>query len=252
MSEISTLKRIPIPAGQSMFVELGAMEAYPDKTITMNTGIQTSWFSAALRTITGTGNLFLNKFTANPSASGWIALEEPTPGQLAEHQLAPDESIIMKQGAFSACDSNVHVSASVSGVHGYLSKIGFVVLEARTNDKMPGRIFFNSGDGAIKKLEVTDEFGPIIVDNNNIVAYTGGLRLSTTAPGGPISWQCGGEGIATRFTGNGTIYIGSPKSTSGQAIQRAEQAALQAERANEEIKKIAKLVLGNSGVDLPA
>ncbi len=240
MSNFLSLKTISIPSGQSMLVQLGAMEAYSDKKITMNTGTHTSWYSAASRKIFGGENFFLNKFSASSKEAGWIALEEATPGQVAEHTLQPNDLLIIKKGSFIACDSNVYLAPSITGLHGYLSKIGFVILQAQTNDNKPGRIFLNSGNGVIKKLELTNEDEPVIVDNNNIIAYTGGLSLSTTAPGGPLSWRYGEEGLVTRFTGKGTVYIGSPKATSEESIRRAEQAAIRAEKAKEDIEIITK------------
>lgn len=217
------LQTITVPPQRTLYVKTGAMQAF-SSSMTMGTNVQLS-INALIRKYLGGGDLLINSFTANAKKAGWISLEEDVPGQIIEHTLHSDETLIMRKDALIAFDSNIDFSLSLAGIHGYLSNIGVLVLQVKTKDNNPGRVFFSSEQGVIKKLDITSANDPATIDNKNIIAYTSKLRPSTTAPGSFFSWGYGKEGIATQFSGQGTIYIGcSREAQNTTALQMAEKA----------------------------
>ena len=237
---------ISIKQEKSLFVELGAMQAYPKNKITMSTGIQSSYLEAFKRILFGGSNILGNTFSA--TADAWMLLEETYPGQITEHTLKPGETIYMKRGAFVACDSNVETSVSMKGLNEYFSNMGFVLLQASIKDNQPGRIFFRSGEGIIKPVSITSS-SPIVIDNNNILAYTGNLSLTRTMPGKSyFSWIFGGEGLAIEFTGNGTVFLGSSSSSKESSAKKAEECAKKAEQALEKVQELVKELISKDTV----
>lgn len=231
------LQTIPITSQETLFVKTGAMQAF-SSSMTMKTNVQLS-VNNLIRKYFGGGDLLINSFTA-AKKPGWISLEEEIPGQIVEHILKPGEVLIMRKDALVAFDSNIDFSIGLSGVHGYLSKIGFLVLQARTQNNSPGRVFFASEQGVIKQLNFSQSDDPATIDNKHIIAYTGTLKPGTTAPGSFFSWGYGKEGIATQFSGHGTVYIGCSKEAQNAIAAEAAAKAIEADRLNHRIQTVAQ------------
>ena len=70
-----------------------------------------------------------------------------------------------------------------------------------------GSVFFSSY-GGILEIDVKDEY---LVDNDHIVAYTGGLQQNLEKFGGYKSLLFSGEGLVSRFTGEGKLWIQTRK-----------------------------------------
>ncbi len=211
------------------------MQAF-SSSMTMKTNVQVS-VNALIRKCFGGGDLLINSFTAAAKKPGWISLEEETPGQIVEHTLQPGEVLIMRKDALIAFDSNIDFSLGLSGVHGYLSNIGFLVLQAKTKDNNPGRVFFASEQGIVKKLAIARTDDPATIDNKHIIAYTGNLKPGTTAPGSFFSWGYGKEGIATQFSGQGTVYIGCSQEAQQAAAALVAESAIETERVQAAAQK---------------
>lgn len=238
---------VSIPAKSSLLVEVGAMQAYPKHTVKMDTGVQTGWVESIRRSVLGGGNLMLNTFSAAREA-GWILLEHSVPGQLVEHLLQPGEVIRMKKGAFVACDPNIETQVAIKGIHEFFSNLGIIVLEGRTKNAQPGRIFLKSTEGIITPIKISPK-NPVVIDNQRILAYTGDLSLQTILPGNSYtSWIFGGEGIATEFEGQGTVFLGSSNATSEESAAVAKAAAQRAVEAQAAIEKLVEEVLLRQGI----
>jgi uncharacterized protein (AIM24 family) len=199
---------ISIESRKTVYVKTGMMQAF-SSNVEMSTTMQFSMQAMARKCFAGE-DLVVNSFTAGPSGKmGWVSLEESFVGQTVEHTLFPGEFLIMKKKALVAFDENVDLSLGVSGIHGYLSSIGFVIICAKTNNQNPGRVFFISDKGVVKKLHVSPDETGVFVDNKQLIAYTGSLTPYTKAPGSIFSWQYGKEGLVTQFSGFGDLYIGT-------------------------------------------
>ena len=65
---------------------------------------------------------------------------------------------------------------------------------------------FLSAFGSMVKREVTPE-QPLIVDEDHLVAWTAGMDLSREKDGSLKSTVLGGEGLVTRFNGEGEVWL---------------------------------------------
>ncbi|MBX9923869.1 MAG: AIM24 family protein [Rhabdochlamydiaceae bacterium] len=202
------LQTISIDRSKTLYVKTGMMQAF-SSNVEMSTTMQFSMCAIA-RKYLGGEDLVVNSFTANSSKKqGWVSLEESFVGQTVQHVILPGEVLIMKKKALMAFDENVDLSVGLSGIHGYLSSIGFVIVQAKTRDQNPGRVFFASEKGVVKKLQISSEETGALVDNKQIIAYTGSLTPFTKAPGNFFSWGYGKEGFVTQFSGYGDLYVGT-------------------------------------------
>jgi uncharacterized protein (AIM24 family) len=199
---------IPIEPNKTLHVKTGMMQAF-SSNVEMSTTMQFSLQDIS-RKYLGGEDLIVNSFTVNSFGKmGWVSLEESNVGQTVQHTLQPGELLIMKKGSVVAFDENIDLSVVISGIHGCFSGIGFVVLQGKTKDQHPGRVFFASEKGVVKKLTVFSEESPVFVDNKQIIAYTGSLMPATKAAGTFFSWGCGKEGLVMQFSGSGDLYIGT-------------------------------------------
>lgn len=155
--------------------------------------------------------LFQNTYLAK-NGGGWIALEEAVNGQIISHELQPGKTLTIGRGAFVASDSNVKVETKYAGVSGWWKGVGFAKLKASITDDKPGRVFLNSAYGVSKVIKISETDGPVIVDNNDLIAYSDELQISICKMGGFKSLLFSGEGSVNEFKGNGIIFVGSGES----------------------------------------
>ena len=209
------IKKIFLNEGESLNVESSAMLAC--RNVEIETGFNGSLFSVFKRYFFGGESLFQNSFKAK-NGGGWIALEEAVPGQINAYELKTGKTLTVGRGAYVASDSNVKISTDFAGILGWRNGLGLVKLKASINNGDRGRVFFNSREGIAKVIKINQEDGPIIVDNNNLVAYTDDLEVSIRKMGGLKSLLFSGEGIVNEFKGNGLVFVGSGKNAARENI----------------------------------
>jgi uncharacterized protein (TIGR00266 family) len=214
--EPSDLRKIYLQPGETLNVEPSAMLAC--KNVNLSTGLNGTIFEVAKRYFFGGESLFQNSYKANEEG-GWLALEEAIPGQINAHKLSPGKELILGRGAYVASDANVAVSANYAGLTGWWKGLGFTKFNAKVIDDNCGRIFFNSTEGIVKAIKIKEEDGPVIVDNNNLIAYSSDLELKTTKMGkGASSLLFSGEGAVNEFKGKGVVYVGSGENASRENL----------------------------------
>lgn len=200
------MQKLPLDEGKSLRVEPTAMLAC--RNVSVKTGTHASIFTLALRYLFGGESFFQNMFTGKPGG-GWIALEEEVPGQIANYILQPGTSLIMHRGAFVAADEEVKISTIYGGITGWWKGMGFSKLKATLETGGSGRVFFDTVKGQIKELKITEEDGPVLIDNDNTVAHSGELTVTVKKLGGVVSTLFSGEGTVNEFRGNGSIFVGT-------------------------------------------
>lgn len=198
--------KIPLAEGKGLKVEPTAMLAC--KNLDVSTGLKGSKAAVALRYFFGGESLFQNVYKAK-TGGGWIAFEEELPGQIGTYSLKPGTSLTMGSGAFVAADENVSVATIYGGISGWWKGVGFAKQKATLEKGSEGRVFFDTAKGIVKEIKITEEDGPIIVDNNNTVAYSGELSVTTRKLGGIFSTLFSGEGTVNEFRGRGSVFVGS-------------------------------------------
>lgn len=105
-------------------------------------------------------------------------------------------------------------STQYEGITGYIKGKGIATTLAKLygstlSTDLVGKVYFNAASGVIKTVKVNSN-QPIYVDNQDIIAYTEGLKCSIERAGGSFkSLFLSGEGLVCKFEGDGTVYIGT-------------------------------------------
>ncbi|MAH04140.1 MAG: TIGR00266 family protein [Alphaproteobacteria bacterium] len=185
---------VKLPAGEMIKVEASAMQAM-DRHIKMRTRLKGGF----KRLISGE-NLFLNEFTAE-GKDGEIVIGSAVPGDIKRLYLTKGgPSLFLQSSSFLASSSGIETTTKFQGfIKGFFSGAGFFLIKCSGE----GDIFFNSYGGIIE-VQINDEF---TIDNNHIVAFTEGLEYSVHKFGGYKSFFFSGEGLITRFRGQGRVWI---------------------------------------------
>ncbi|MFW5695285.1 MAG: TIGR00266 family protein [Alkalispirochaeta sp.] len=187
---------ITIPQGHTLRVEHGAM-AYMDPSLTMHTKIG----GALGRVLSGEG-LFINEFTA-AHRDAEIGIAPPIPGDV-DHVYLESDGIFLQSSAFVAAAPDISIDAQFEGFRGFFSGEGFFLMRCSGT----GDLWFNTFGGMIE-IPVT---GNYVVDTGHIVAFTDTLSYEVHPVGGLKSLFLSGEGLVSRFSGTGTIWIQTKKS----------------------------------------
>jgi len=204
METLSSPTRIHLKPGETVNVEPGAMLAFSNcemRTQLAASSIFTRWL--------GGESMIQNQFKANRKG-GWVALEEHMPGQIMKMTLTPFESpLLIRRTALIAESPNVELEPKYLGLSGFFSGRGIVMMRASVNEKQ-GDVHFHTTEGVVREIRVSSQEGSVYVDNSMILAYSESLRAEVTAAGqGVSSWFFSGEGLVTKFEGDGVIYVGA-------------------------------------------
>ncbi len=188
-----------LKANQTIKAEASAM-------VSMDTNVSmVTKFKGGFKRFLGGESLFINEFTAE-EFPGEITLASGLPGDIFHYNLEPqkDDAIFLQSSAFLAAGMDVNVETKFQGlVKGFFSGAGLFLIKCSGH----GDVFFNSY-GGIVEIEIKDEY---TIDNNHIVAFTDGLEYKVTKFGGYKAFFLSGEGLVTKFTGTGKIWIQTRK-----------------------------------------
>lgn len=186
--------KVKLPAQETIKVEASAMQSM-DKHIKMRTRLK-----GGFKRILSGENLFLNEFTAD-GKDGEIVLGGALPGDIKRLYLTEGgPALFLSSGNFLASASSIETNTKWQGfIKGFFSGAGLFLIKCTGE----GDIFFNSY-GGIVEVQVDDEF---IIDNNHIVAFTEGLDYNVEMFSGYKSFFFSGEGLVTRFRGQGRVWI---------------------------------------------
>lgn len=188
-----------LKAGQTIKAEASAM-------VSMDTNIgMVTKFKGGFKRFLGGESLFINEFTAE-EFPGEITFASGLPGDIFHYHLEPnkDDAIFLQSSAFLAGGMNVEIQTKFQGlVKGFFSGAGLFLIKCTGH----GDVFFNSY-GGIVEIEIKDEY---TIDNNHIVAFTDGLEYNVTKFSGYKSFFLSGEGLVTKFTGQGRVWVQTRK-----------------------------------------
>ena len=148
-----------------------------------------------LRRLLARESFFLNTFTGGPNG-GNVTLAPPTPGDIHEHHLDPQDSILIQASSFLAASKTVSIDSNFQGLRGILGRESAFFLQASTLHQ-PGTVFFNAY-GAIQPVNVAPG-QRLSVDTGHLVAFTDDLDYSIGKVGGLRSLVAGGEGLVMHF-----------------------------------------------------
>jgi uncharacterized protein (TIGR00266 family) len=188
---------VQLNPGDRIIAEADAM-ASMSSSIRMNTKFNGGAVQAVVKRVFGSESLFINEFTAN--SPGEMVITQPFPGDIECIELKGN-TMFLQPGAFLACEPGVNLGLGWAGIASFVGKEGLFRLKVSGH----GRVWFGAYGGIFIR-EVESEY---VVDTGHLVAYEPTIGIRMGMAGGIFSSFFGGEGLVTRVTGPGRIYMQS-------------------------------------------
>lgn len=189
--------KLKLDAGDAIVAEADAM-ASMSGTISMSTRWSGGVLKGIAKRVFGGESMFVNEFTTE--SEGELILTQPFPGDIECIELKGN-TMFLQPGAFIACDPGVKLGLGYAGLRMLIGGEGLFRLKVSGE----GRIWFGAYGGIFQK-EIEDEY---VVDTGHLVAYEPSIGVRVGMAGGLFSSFFSGEGLVTRVTGPGRIYMQS-------------------------------------------
>ncbi|MBI2372391.1 MAG: TIGR00266 family protein [Deltaproteobacteria bacterium] len=192
--------RVQLESGQKVLAEPSVMMSM-SPSILLQAGFK-GGFGRTIGRALGGESMIVSTFTAREP--GEVVFAAGALGDISHYRIRGNE-LYLQRGAFVASSPGVQITGKWQGARGFFSGEGLVLLKASGH----GDLFFNSF-GAILEIDVAGEY---YVDTGFIVAFEDTLGYQvTTLPGlstrGKVkSFFFGGEGLVTRFSGQGRLWV---------------------------------------------
>ena len=191
---------VSLRQGEKITAESGAM-TYMDPNIEVHTRKrEKSLLGSIGLAIFGRQSFWVNDYTAL-NGSGEVAFVSAPVGDIETLELKPSQGYIIQKSAYIASTENVNLDVKWEGFTKGLFGQGLFMIKA-TGD---GTLFINTF-GAIDK-HTLEPGRTLIVDNFHLVAFSDTCNYKVTKFGGLKETLLGGEGLVTRITGPGDIYV---------------------------------------------
>jgi uncharacterized protein (TIGR00266 family) len=189
---------IALPAGAEVKVEAGAMAA-----MTGDVAIETQATGGLLgglkRSVMGGESFFVNTFRAE--RGGHVSVAPKLPGDLRLLTLDGATTWMIQSGSWTASDTGVDVDTKWGGAKTFFGGEGLFLLRCSG----AGDVLVSSY-GAIVERQV----GPgetYVIDTGHVVAFPEGMAYQVEKAGNWKSAILGAEGLVTRFTGPGSLWL---------------------------------------------
>jgi uncharacterized protein (TIGR00266 family) len=150
--------------------------------------------------VSSSRDLVENVFEAEADGAE-LTLAPDHPGDVFGVDVGQDGPIRVNSGSTLAWESTVERSSAFNDAGGFFSSGSLRVLELSGS----GRAFL-SAYGAIIETAVTPD-DATVVDTDHLIAWTDGLSISREQDGSIKSAMLGGEGIVSKFSGSGRVWI---------------------------------------------
>jgi uncharacterized protein (TIGR00266 family) len=189
--------RIQLEPGDEIIAEADAM-ASMSASVTMDTKWSGGMMKGIAKRLFGGESMFVNVFSTE--SEGELILTQPFPGDIECIELKGN-TMYLQPGAFIACDPGVKLGLGWAGIKMFVAREGLFRLKVSGE----GRIWFGAYGGIFER-EIDEEY---VVDSGHLVAYEPSVGVRIGMAGGWISSLLSGEGLVTRVTGPGRIYMQS-------------------------------------------
>ncbi|MHB8901161.1 MAG: TIGR00266 family protein [Thermoguttaceae bacterium] len=189
---------IKLGAGDTVIAEADAM-ASMSSTVDIQTRWSGGFAKAVLKRVFGSESMFVNLFSTQ--TQGELVLTQPFPGDIVCIELKGN-SLYLQPGAFLACEPGVRLGLGWAGVRMLVAREGLFRLKVGGT----GRVWFGAYGGIFERQIGDEEY---IVDSGHLVAYEPSIRIRIGMAGGIVSSVFSGEGLVTKITGPGRIYMQS-------------------------------------------
>lgn len=188
---------VTLAPGESLVAESDAMSSMTAE-IDLKTNLNGGIFAALAKKLFGGESLFINTFTNKTSLPARLTISQSTPGDVECKELN-GESYCFEKGAFIACEPGVKLGLRYAGLGSLIAREGLFKLVVSGH----GKVWFGGYGGLIKK-EIQGEY---IVDTGHLVAYEPHMKIIPKLSNGIIGSITSGEGLVSKITGSGTIYL---------------------------------------------
>jgi len=191
---------VDLEQGEKITAESGAM-TYMDPNIEVHTRKREKSILGSLGLkIFGRQSFWVNDYIASRS-SGEVAFVSAPVGDIETLEVKPNQGYVIQKAAYIASTENVDLDAKWEGFTKGLFGQGLFMIKV-TGD---GTLFINTF-GAIDKHTLKSG-QTLIVDNFHLVGFSDACNYKVTKFGGLKETLLGGEGLVTRITGPGDVYI---------------------------------------------
>jgi uncharacterized protein (TIGR00266 family) len=150
--------------------------------------------------VSSSRDLIENAFEARADGAE-LTLAPDHPGDLFGVDVGQDGPIKVNSGSTLAWEPTVERSTAFNDAGGFFSSGSLRVLELSGT----GRAFL-SAYGSIVETDVTRD-DATVVDTDHLIAWTDSLSVSREQDGSIKSAMLGGEGIVSKFSGEGRVWI---------------------------------------------
>ena len=178
--------------------------------------------------VSSSRDLIENAFEARADGAE-LTLAPDHPGDVFDVDVGQDGPIKVNSGSTLAWEPTVERSTAFNDAGGFFSSGNLRVLELSGT----GHAFL-SAYGSIVETDVTRD-DATVVDTDHLIAWTDGLSVSREQDGSIKSAMLGGEGIVSKFAGEGRVWI----QTRNPAVFRAAAGGTDSDGGGG----------GNSGID---
>ena len=191
---------VNLEQGEKIIAESGAL-TYMDPNIEVHTRKREKSFLGSLSlAIFGRQSFWVNEYTAS-NGPGEVAFVSAPVGDIETLEVKPDQGYVIQKAAYIASTENVDLDVKWEGFTKGLFGQGLFMIKAKGD----GTLFINTF-GAIDKHTLKPG-QTLIVDNFHLVAFSDTCNYKVTKFGGLKETLLGGEGLVTRITGPGDVYI---------------------------------------------
>jgi uncharacterized protein (TIGR00266 family) len=190
---------VTLNPGDSITAEAGAMTSMDGK-IAIKTEFSGGFISGLVKSFLGGESLFVNVFTNQDSKPQTVVLTQSCIGDIEAFDLNNSE-IHLQRGAYIAHTPGVNIGVRWAGFSSLFAGEGLFKLKLSGQ----GKVFFGAYGGITKK-RVNGEF---VVDTSHLVAYSPNIKMNIKLAGGLFGSVTSGEGLVSRLSGDGDIYLQS-------------------------------------------
>ena len=189
---------ISIDAGGEVQTEAGAMAAMSEG-VEVETAARGGMMKGLRRQVLGGESFFINTFRS--AAGGTVSVAPALPGDMTVIAVDPARPVLAASGAWIAGDSSVDVDTKYGGAKTFFSGKGLFLLRCSGAGDM-----LVASYGAI--LEMNLEAGQsYTLDTGYVVAFDESVQFDVHKAGNWKTTFLGGEGLVTRFTGPGRLWM---------------------------------------------
>jgi uncharacterized protein (TIGR00266 family) len=199
---------IALEKGEKIYCESNAMVTM-DGTLELKAQMQGGFFSALARKFAN-GESFFNQYIEATGGYGETLLSPELPGDIQILEVGGNQQYMLNDGAFVAASADINLVVKMQSIGNALFGGTGGFLTTKTSGQGTLAV---SGFGTLMELQVTPD-NPMIVDNYHVVAWDQSLQyecsLSTNKKGfisNLVNSVTSGEGIVTKFRGNGKIVV---------------------------------------------